>query len=140
MGMDTLLQRLSPRRNRPAQATVQYDPPHSPMPPTVDDAGMVTVEAALAYISLMVVLVGCLAGFGAGITQLRLTDAAHTVARSVSRGETPPGAEELRLPSEAHIHITTTTSLAQVQIEAPATVLPLTLHAQASMPLERIAE
>lgn len=140
MGMDTLLQRLSPRRNRPAQATVQYDPPHSPMPPTVDDAGMVTVEAALAYISLMVVLVGCLAGFGAGITQLRLTDAAHTVARSVSRGETPSGAEELHLPSEAHIHITTTTSLAQVQIEAPATVLPLTLHAQASMPLERIAE
>ena len=124
--MDTLLQRLSPRRNRPAQATVQYDPPHSPMPPTVDDAGMVTVEAALAYISLMVVLVGCLAGFGAGITQLRLTDAAHT--------------EELHLPSEAHIHITTTTSLAQVQVEAPATVLPLTLHAQASMPLERIAE
>lgn len=62
------------------------------------------------------------------------------MARSVSRGETPPGAEELHLPSEAHIHITTTTSLAQVQIEAPATVLPLTLHAQASMPLERIAE
>lgn len=105
-----------------------------------DDTGMVTVEAALALVSLMVVLVMCLAGVGAGLTQLRLADAAHTVARSVSRGGTPPDAAALQLPATAQIHISTRRGVAHVQVDAPAPLLPLRLHAGASMPLEKVAE
>lgn len=104
------------------------------------DAGMVTVEAALALVAMMVVVVVSLAGIGAGLTQLRLSDAAQTVARSVSRGQTPPSAAELHLPAEAQVRVATQAGSAQVTVETPAGMLPLTLHAEATMPLEQVTE
>lgn len=104
------------------------------------DAGMVTVEAALALVAIMVVVVISLAGIGAGLTQLRLSDAAQTVARSVSRGQTPPSAAELHLPSEAQVRVATQGGSAQVTVEAPAGMVPLTLYAEATMPLEQVTE
>lgn len=101
---------------------------------------MVTVEAALAIVSLMVVVVTSLAGVGAGLTQLRLSDAAHTVARTVSRGQEPPHASTLGLPADAQIHVATQTGVAEVTVEASAGMLPLTLHAEASMPMEKVTE
>ena len=104
------------------------------------DAGMVTVEAALAVVTLMAVVVVSLAGIGAGLTQLRLSDAAQTVARSVSRGQTLPSATSLHLPTGAQVRVATQTGSAQVTVEAPAGMLPFTLHAEATMPLEKVTE
>ncbi len=102
---------------------------------------MVTVEAALAVVTLMAVtVVVSLAGIGAGLTQLRLSDAAQTVARSVSRGQTLPSATSLHLPAGAQVRVATQTGSAQVTLEAPAGMLPFTLHAEATMPLEKVTE
>ncbi|MTD17035.1 pilus assembly protein [Nakamurella sp. YIM 132087] len=51
------------------------------------DRGGVTVEAALALSSLMVVLVLCLAGLMTVIAQLRISDAAAEAARLAGRGD-----------------------------------------------------
>ncbi|HEU5474315.1 MAG TPA: TadE family type IV pilus minor pilin [Actinophytocola sp.] len=51
------------------------------------EAGMVTVEAALAVAALAVVLGLVLAAIGAVTDQLRCTDAAREAARLTARGE-----------------------------------------------------
>lgn len=52
-----------------------------------DDRGAVTVEAALALCSLVVVLALALAAVGAVAAQLRCVDAAREAARLTARGE-----------------------------------------------------
>ncbi|MDQ3762953.1 MAG: pilus assembly protein [Actinomycetota bacterium] len=52
-----------------------------------DDQGAVTVEAALALCSLVVVLALVLAAVSAAVAQLRCVDAAREAARLAARGE-----------------------------------------------------
>lgn len=51
------------------------------------DHGNVTVEAAIALSALLVVLVMCMSGLAALMTQIRVTDAATTAARLAGRGD-----------------------------------------------------
>lgn len=52
-----------------------------------DQAGMVSVEAAIALSALAAVVVMALVGINAVIAQVRCTDAAREVARMVARGQ-----------------------------------------------------
>ncbi len=73
-----------------------------------DDRGMVTVEAALALCSLVVVLALVLAAVSAVAAQLRCVDAAREAARLTARGE-PGRAEDLArriAPSGAVVAVT----------------------------------
>jgi Flp pilus assembly protein TadG len=65
-----------------------------PGPGRIDDRGAVTVEAALALCSLVVVLALILAAVSAVAAQLRCVDAAREAARLTARGE-PGRAEQL---------------------------------------------
>jgi hypothetical protein len=67
--------------------------------PTVsrtDDRGMVTVEAALALCSLVIVLALVLAAVSAVAAQLRCIDGAREAARLTARGEQSRGEELAR--------------------------------------------
>jgi hypothetical protein len=67
--------------------------------PTVDradDRGTVTVEAALALCSLVLVLALAFAGISAVAAQLRCVDAAREAARLTARGELDRGQELAR--------------------------------------------
>jgi Flp pilus assembly protein TadG len=72
-----------------------------------NDAGMVTVEAALALCALVAVLAMALAGIAAVTDQLRCTDAAREAARLTARGEQENGraAAERIAPRGAEISI-----------------------------------
>ena len=61
-----------------------------------DDRGMVTVEAALALCSLVIVLALAFAGISAVAAQLRCVDAAREAARLAARGEPDRGQELAR--------------------------------------------
>jgi Flp pilus assembly protein TadG len=61
-----------------------------------EDRGMVTVEAALALCSLVVVLAIAFAGISAVAAQLRCIDAAREAARLTARGEQGRGEELAR--------------------------------------------
>ena len=52
-----------------------------------DDAGSVTIEAALGLAVLALVLAGCLAGIACLLAQLRCADAAREAARLAARGD-----------------------------------------------------
>ncbi len=58
-----------------------------------DDRGTVTVEAALALCSLVLVLALAFAGISAVAAQLRCVDAAREAARLAARGEADRGQE-----------------------------------------------
>ena len=58
-----------------------------PAPGRTDDRGAVTVEAALALCSLVIVLALALAAVYAVAAQLRCVDAAREAARLTARGE-----------------------------------------------------
>ena len=62
----------------------------------VDDRGTVTVEAALALCSLVVVLALVLAAVSAVAAQLRCVDAAREAARLTARGEQDRAADLAR--------------------------------------------
>lgn len=61
-----------------------------------DERGMVTVEAALALCSLVVVLAMMLAGVSAVAAKLRCVDAAREAARLTARGDQQHGQDLAR--------------------------------------------
>jgi hypothetical protein len=65
----------------------------SPVEASAGDAGMVTVEAAIALCAFVVVLAMTLAGMATVLDQLRCTDAAREAARLVARGERDEAAD-----------------------------------------------
>lgn len=71
------------------------------------DRGAVTVEAALALCSLVVVLALSLAAVGAVSAQLRCIDAAREAARLIARGEQERGEQAARRlsPGDAEVRI-----------------------------------
>ncbi|MFJ5698590.1 TadE family type IV pilus minor pilin [Arthrobacter sp. NPDC093139] len=62
---------------------------NSPRGRTTDSRGAVTAEFAVALPAVLMLLVMLLAGSAAGITQLRLEEAARAGARALARGEEP---------------------------------------------------
>lgn len=68
----------------------------SPTGRLVGDAGMVTVEAAIALCAFVTVLAMTLAGMATVLDQLRCTDAAREAARLVARGERSEAADAVR--------------------------------------------
>jgi len=107
--------------------------------PLSDDAGAVTVEAALALCALTVFLVLALGALVAVAQTMRCADAARELARLAARGEPDRGrAVAGRLaPSGARLELTqdgdTVTALVSVQLVSP---LPLTLNGRAVAALE----
>ena len=107
--------------------------------PLSDDAGAVTVEAALALCALTVFLVLALGALIAVAQTMRCADAARELARLAARGEPDRGrAVAGRLaPSGARLELTqdgdTVTALVSVQLVSP---LPLTLNERAVAALE----
>lgn len=95
--------------------------------PTRDDAGMVTVEAALALCALVAVLGMTLAGIAAVTDQLRCTDAAREAARLTARGEQGLGqtAAERIAPKGASVAIQVDGDTISVAVTAaPIGLLP----------------
>ena len=107
--------------------------------PVSDDAGAVTVEAALALCALTVFLVLALGALVAVAQTMRCADAARELARLAARGEPDRGrAVAARLaPSGARMELVsdgdTVTALVSVQLVSP---LPLTLNGRAVAALE----
>lgn len=91
------------------------------------DAGMVTVETAIALTALVAVLGMALAGVAAVTDQLRCTDAAREAARLTARGEPDQGraAAERIAPKGASIDIQVDGDAISVEVRAsPAALLP----------------
>jgi Flp pilus assembly protein TadG len=91
------------------------------------DAGMVTVEAAIALCALVGVLSLALAGIVAVTDQLRCTDAAREAARLTARGEPDKGraAAERIAPRGASIAIGVDEETIAVTVSAaPVGLLP----------------
>lgn len=99
------------------------------------DAGMVTVETAIALCALVAVLGIALAGIAAVTDQLRCTDAAREAARLAARGEPDQGraAAERIAPKGASIAIQVDGDAIAVKVTAaPVGLLPgLTVTGQA---------
>lgn len=106
-----------------------------------DDQGTVTVEAALALCSLVVVLALMLAGVSAVAAQLRCVDAAREAARLTARGEQPRGEDLARrlAPQGAVVQVSVQGDevTAQVSADPLAGLLPgIEIEAQAVAMLE----
>jgi Flp pilus assembly protein TadG len=100
------------------------------------DAGMVTVETAIALGGFVAVVVMVLAGLASVLAQLQCTDAAREAARLVARGETQQARQiAARIaPSGAKIDIAVTADTVSVTIRADPVggILPgVSLHAAA---------
>lgn len=109
--------------------------------PLADDAGAVTVEAALALCALTVFLVLALGALVAVAQTMRCADAARELARLAARGEPDRGrAVAARLaPSGARMELVpdgdTVTALVSVRLVGP---LPLTVDGRAVAALEGV--
>lgn len=106
-----------------------------------DDRGAVTVEAALALCSLVVVLALGLAGISAVAAQLRCIDAAREAARLTARGEQHRGEELARrlAPHGAVVQVRVSGDevTARVSADPVATLLPgIEVAAEAAAALE----
>lgn len=92
------------------------------------DAGMATVEAAIALSAVVIVVAVLLAGLTAVLDQLRCTDAAREAARLLARGD--PGQARQAVtdiaPSGARLDITEQgdTIIVDVSLDAVSPLLP----------------
>src|SRR5205807_1344816 len=88
--------------------------------PEARDAGMVTVEAAVALCAFLTMLVLILAGAAAVLDQLRCTDAAREAARLVAMGQQSRAATAVNAiaPRGATFNIATTGDAVTVEVSA----------------------
>ena len=103
------------------------------------DRGAVTVEAALAFCSLAVVVALALGAIGAGAASVRCTDAARELARLAARGEPDRGRTvAARLaPPGAHIELVVRGDEATAEVTAaPMRLLPVQVTGRAVAVLE----
>ena len=107
------------------------------------ELGAVTAELAVAMPAVAVLLAALLTGAAAGLTQLRLEEAAGSAARLVMRGDRGEAAEAVaRLAgdgavfelseSEAWVHVRVESALRAPLLD----LLPITLFAEAFAPQE----
>jgi hypothetical protein len=104
-----------------------------------DDAGGVTVEAAFAVATLVVVLVLCLAGLTAVAMQLRCVDAAREAARLAARGDERAASEAARSvgPGGAGLEIRRSDGRVVARVVASWPLLPgITIGAEAVAAVE----
>ena len=104
-----------------------------------DDAGGVTVEAAFAVATLVVVLVLCLAGLTAVAMQVRCVDAAREAARLAARGDERAASEAARLvgPAGAGLEIRRSDGRVVARVVARSPLLPgITIEAEAVAAVE----
>ena len=106
--------------------------------PAHPERGAVTAELAVAMPALVLLLAGLLTGAAAGITQLRLEEAAGAAARQVMRGEGGEAGETVaRLAGQrAAFEVTTEGEWVSVRVESTVNApllehLPLVLSARA---------
>jgi Flp pilus assembly protein TadG len=110
-------------------------------PPLADDAGAVTVEAALALCALTVFLALAMGALLAVAQAMRCADAARELARLAARGEPDRGrAVAARLaPSGARLELVqdgdTVTALVSARLVGP---LPLAVDGRAVAALEEV--
>lgn len=104
------------------------------------EAGTVTAELAVAMPAVAVLLAGLLTGAAAGITQLRLEEAARAAGRAVMRGDAAAvGASVTRLAGQrASLELAVEGEWVQVRVSSPLDApllehLPVTLQARASV-------
>lgn len=112
-----------------ARAPVDVAPASGPNAgPSESDRGAVTVEAAVALISLVAVLAFGLAGVAAVGDQLRCADAAREAARLAARGEpeTARDAAQRIAPSGAQLDMNATSTgiSVTVRVEPAGGLLP----------------
>ncbi|MEB7506028.1 TadE family type IV pilus minor pilin [Arthrobacter koreensis] len=114
-------------------------PVHSPHA----EQGAVTAELAVAMPAAAILLAALLTGAAAGLTQLRLEEAAGAAARLVMRGDTSEAAGAVaRLAGDgAGMEVSESGDWVHVRVEsalrAPLLdLLPVTLVAEASAPRE----
>lgn len=108
------------------------------------ERGAVTAEFAVALPAVVLILAFLLAGGAAGITQLRLEEAARAGARASARGETSSSVEGIvkRLAGEGvSSSLTDDGEWMTVTASAPVggalgPLIPWTLRASASVPAE----
>lgn len=115
-----------------------------PVAGRIDDRGAVTVEAALALCSLVVVLALAFAGISAVAAQLRCIDAVREAARLTARGEQHRGEELARrlAPRDAVIQVQVSGDevTARVSADPVAALLPgIEISAEAVAVLESAA-
>ncbi|MBF6173238.1 TadE family type IV pilus minor pilin [Nocardia blacklockiae] len=93
-----------------------------------------TVEAAIALAALVVVVVLCIGGLLAAPTQIRCVDAAREAARLAARGATADAVPVARriAPPGASVTVRTEGDQVIAVVTAPAPLLPLELHAEAT--------
>jgi len=99
------------------------------------DAGMVTVEAAVALCAFLTMLAMVLAGAAAMLDQLRCTDAAREAARLAAMGQQDRAAAVVGAiaPEGATLHITLTGDAVTVTVSAnPAGGLLPGVHVSAA--------
>ena len=104
-----------------------------------DDDGGVTVEAAFAVATLVVVLVLCLAGLTAVAMQVRCVDAAREAARLAARGDERAAAGAARMvgPAGAGLEIRRSDGRVVARVVARSPLLPgITIAAEAVAAVE----
>ena len=116
-----------------------------PTPARTDDRGAVTVEAALALCSLVLVLTLVLAAVSAVAAQLRCVDAAREAARLTARGEHERAEQLARRIAPGGAVVTVTVRgdevTARVSANPVAGLLPgLDVAAEAAAVMEPAAE
>lgn len=107
------------------------------------ERGAVTAEMAVGLPALTVLLAALLTGAAAGVTQLRVQEAARTAAREVMRGqdEQAVGAARRVAGQEAAVELQEAGGWVQVEVSAGLDApllrwLPVTLRASATAPAE----
>lgn len=97
------------------------------------DAGMVTVEAAVALCAFVTMVALALAGFADVLDQIRCTDAAREAARLVARGEQDRAREAVDriAPRGATLSVATTADTVTVVVATDSGGLPPGIHVRA---------
>ena len=120
-------------RPRKPQRSARGERPSQP-----PELGAVTAELAVALPALVVLLAGLLTGAAAGITQLRLEEAASAAARQVMRGEAADAGETVARLAGPHAGLELRTEGEWITVHVESTLnapllehLPITLTAQA---------
>ncbi|UGT40145.1 pilus assembly protein TadE [Nocardia yamanashiensis] len=98
-----------------------------------DEAGLATVEGAIALAALVTVLVLCVGALLTASAQVRCVDAAREAARLTARGETERAVVIAKrvAPPGATVGVRADGELVVATVSVSAPMLPITLRAEA---------
>lgn len=103
-----------------------------------DERGAVTVEAAIAIASIVLVVVMCLGAALAASVHIRCIDAAREAARLAARGDSANAVAAARrvAPDGAQVSVREDGDYVVATVTASAGILPLDLRAEAVAAIE----